>query len=348
MNTYFQFAEPWFLLLLAIPLIFVLFPPRSGGAAFGAFHILQQVAKPSRAPLVYRILMACGTSLLIVALARPQYGTEIVEYNSEGRDLMLVIDLSASMRLDDMSNEADKRITRLEAVFHAADQFIAGRPNDRMGLVFFSEQALVSCPLTRDHGTLHDMLQRTRAIQEDLWERRSNLLGRGTNIGLGLGYAIKTLEQRNSEEQAQILGSAIILITDGRDSQGHKEPMIAAKHARNADIRIHSIGVGDPNGTFTERDPFGRTQISRIGQRELPDMNLLRKIAKETKAVAMRAGDKDELASVFKKIDELEPSPREEKRRDNFTDRFFLPLLIGLICCALGFILEPRLRGALA
>ena len=348
MNSYFHFAEPWFLLLLIVPIIFVLWPPKTGGAAFGAFDLLRCVARSSKAPLLYRLLMAAGCSCLILAMARPQFGTEIIEFNSEGRDLMLVIDLSLSMRLDDMTNESNERITRLEAVFHAADEFIEGRPNDRMGLVFFSEQALVSCPLTRDHGTLHDILTRTRENQEDLWERRGNLLGRGTDIGLGLGYAIKTLDQRSQDDEKNILGSAIVLITDGRDSKGHKEPMIAAKHARNSDIRIHSIGVGDPDGTFTDSDPFGRTQISRISSRELPDMNLLRKIAKETKAVAMRAGDKDELASVFKKIDELEPSPREEKRRDNFTDRFFIPLLVGLLCCSIALVLEPRLRGALA
>ena len=350
MNNYLQFADPWLLLLLLAPLWFLLRPDKSGGSEFGAFSILQNVAKPSRAPLIYRIIMSIGMSCLIIAAARPQYGSEIIDFTSEGRDLMLVIDLSGSMQLDDMTNEEQERITRLEAVFHAAHTFIKGRTNDRIGLVFFSEQALVSCPLTRDHGTLNEILERTRKNQESLWERGGDLLGQETNIGLGLGYAIKTLDQRteSDDQDKKTLGSAIILITDGRDSNGHKEPMIAAKHAGNAQIRIHSIGVGDPQGTYTHKDHFGRTQIRRIGSRQLPDMNLLRHIAKQTKAVAMRAGNHDELQTVFKSIDELEPSPRDERRRDNFKDRFSLPLFMGLLFCALGLLCEPRLRGALA
>ncbi len=346
MNELFQFANLWWLCLLIIPIAIRLLPHAHGGARFSAYALLKTVIRTSRGPAIFKILMATGLSLLIVAAARPQYGSEIVEYTSEGRDLMLVIDLSLSMRLDDMTNDAQERITRLAAVIKAANTFIEGRPNDRMGLVFFSEQALVSCPLTYDHGTLHDILGRTQSNLESLWNRNSNLLGRGTNIGLGLGYAIKTLDKHKGDEEK--LGRAIILITDGRDSEGHQEPMLAAKHAHNADIRIHSIGVGNAQGTYTSTDMIGRTRTARIGRNELPDMNLLKKIARSTSGVAMSAGNKEELKTVFEKIDELEPSPRDEQRRDNYSDHFLLPLILGLLLCFVGLICEPRLRGALA
>lgn len=348
MNAYLQFANSWYFCLLLIPLALLLLRQRRSGAQFGGWHILRSVMRPSRGPFIYRLIMALGLCCLITAAARPQYGSTIKENTSEGRDLMLVIDLSGSMRLDDMTNEQNERITRLAAVMNAAKAFIDGRPNDRMGLVFFSEEALVSCPLTRDHGTLHNILARTQATLESLWSRNNDLLGQGTDIGLGLGYAMKTLDKRAADEaQENTAGRAIILITDGRDSKGHREPLIAARHARNAGIRIHSIGVGDPQGTFTKSNAFGQKSVLRIGRNQLPDMNLLRKIAKQSSGIAMSAGNRDELKTVFEKIDELEPSPRTERVREHFEDRFVLPLLIGLICCALGLLLEPRLRGPL-
>ncbi len=355
MNESLIFDSMWWLLLLLLPLALLILHERRGGAQFGAFHLLQKALKPSKGPMLYRIIMAIGISSLIIAAARPQYGSQIKEYTSDGRDLMLVIDLSYSMKLDDMTNADNERISRLAAVFQAAHGFIEGRPNDRIGLVFFSDLALNSCPLTLDHATLHDILKRTQSTLEAMWSRGRQrgldhheqfLLGMGTNISAGLGYAIKTVDQSKADEKT--LGKALILITDGKNSRIYENPMIAAKHAKNLELHIHSIGVGDPRGSYTETDVIGRKHIKNVTAENLPDMNLLRRIAKETSGIAMRAGNRDELKTVFAKIDELEPSPRNELTRDNYTDKFMWPLLIGLICCSCGLLIEPRLRGALA
>ncbi|NRA38300.1 MAG: VWA domain-containing protein [Planctomycetes bacterium] len=368
MSENFIFGSQWYLLFLAIPLMLYVLKPSRGGAAFGAYNLLRTIARPSKGPKLFTLLMASGLGLLIIALARPQYGSEITEYNAEGRDLILVIDLSGSMQFDDMTDENNNRITRLQTVITAANTFIEGRPNDRIGLVFFSERALSSCPVTHDHGTLKDILVRTQENLEGLWKARRDLLGQGTNIGLGLGYALKALihidsDKENDEINTTLsninkpmkphakktsLGRAIILITDGKDSYGKREPLIAARHARDNDIRIHAIGVGNPQGTITNRGLFGNTSVQRVSGDQLPDMNLLKSICSMSNGVAMAADNRDELDNVFKEIDQLEPSPRNQRTRNNYSDHFDLPLLIGLALCACALLFEPRLRGAVS
>jgi hypothetical protein len=119
----------------------------------------------------------------VVAAARPQYGRSVVEREQAGRDLMLVIDLSGSMQIDDLDDGKGGRQDRLATVVKAAKQFVAGRPDDRAGLVFFGDSALSSCPLTYDHDTVDQFLDRTERQQRALWARgEEGLLGGNTNM----------------------------------------------------------------------------------------------------------------------------------------------------------------------
>jgi Ca-activated chloride channel homolog len=340
----FRFGNWWYFAFLLLPLIMLWWRERRGGAQFAGFALLAQHVRPSRGPWLYRMLIVAGMTCLIFALARPQLGRSVIEREQAGRDLQLVIDLSGSMQVDDLQNEKGERIDRLAAVCMAAKQFIANRANDRIGLVFFGDRALTSCPLTYDHQTVIQFIERTESQQRALWENgnESGLLGNATNLGLGIGTALRGLKDPKSK------GRAIILITDGADSRELPtwvDPLEAARHVRSSNVHLYGIGVGNPNGTRTARDGFGRVMPVRLPPHLQPDMNRLNAIVAQADGKAFRANDREGLLNVFQKIDELEPTPRSVRTREDYTDRFLLLLIIGTSCIGLALTCEPRLRG---
>ncbi len=340
----FRFADPWLLCGLILPLLVLLWRPARGGAAFGAYALAASVLRPSRGPLVWRALMAAALACLVLAAARPQYGRTIVEREQAGRDLMLVLDLSGSMQIDDLDDGKGNRSDRLAAVMQATKAFVAKRPDDRIGLVFFADGALTSCPLTYDHDTVEQFIDRTEQQQRALWARGADgLLGGNTNLGLGLGTALKAL--RNPA----VKGRAVILVTDGVDSRQLRnwiDPLVAAGQAERLGVTVYGIGVGNPHGTMTRRDPFGRVVTQRLRGDMLPDMGRLQSIAGRANGMAYAADDAKGLDEVFTRISTLQPTPRTLRQRDDFADRWLWPLALGLALAALALVFEPRLRGS--
>ncbi len=339
-----RFSDLWYLALVVLPLIVLWWRERRGGASFPGFALMAEALRPSHGPWIYRLLIAVGLTFLALAMARPQIGRSIIEREQAGRDLQLVIDLSGSMQVDDLTDENGRRIDRLEAVCTAAKRFVKNRPNDRIGLVFFGDQALTSCPLTYDHETVEQFIERTEQQQRALWNsgHERGLLGNATNLGLGIGTALRGLKDPKSK------GRAIILITDGADSRdlkGWVDPLEAARHARSSSVRLYGIGVGNPNGTRSVRDAFGRMMVNRLPPHLQPDMSRLETIVSQADGKAFRANDREGLAEVFTKIDELEPTPRTVRKREDFTDRFLWLLAIGTALIGLALGCEPRLRG---
>lgn len=353
MSEEWRLLYPWALCLLVIPLGVLLWRVPRGGASFGATHLAAMVVRASQGPMIYRGLMAAGLTALIIAAARPQFGRTVEIHEHQGRDLMLVIDLSLSMITDDMQRD-DQFIRRLDAVMDAAHLFIEGRAGDRIGLAFFAEQALVQCPLTADHETVRRFLEDMRQRQNRLWQavgRQRNipsLLGSGTNLGLGIARGLAYLEGRESN------GRSVILITDGKHSEQlpnsiRVDPDEAAIRAADLDIRVHTIGVGNRNGTMTVlgtvNTPYP-TRTSVTGQ-WLPDMRQLQAIAQTTGGVAMHADSPNDLERIFAAIDELEPTSTDSRQVDDYPDRFEFPLILGLALLLVGWLAEPRLRGPL-
>jgi len=346
-----RFLHPELFVLVLLAALVLVLRQRRAGIAFSGFALAISHVRSSHGWLLHRILVAAGILLLTVALARPQYGHRIVENTSEGRDLTLVIDLSSSMIVDDMYDESGERIDRLHAVVSAAHGFVEGRPNDRIGLVFFASHAMTSCPPTTDHETLRQFLDRTEAQQRNLWRRHRpfqmpvGILGPGTNLGLGIGTALRSISEIEAE------GKAIILITDGRDSRelpNWVDPLLAAEKAQALEVRVHGIGVGDPEGTMTDfvyRDRTGSTRFVDLRPEFLPDMARLEEITGISGGVAMHADDREELEEIFARINELEPSPTEIVYRERYSARFYRWLRAGLLVLALAMLLETPLRG---
>lgn len=341
----FRFDNVWLLSLALLALLVLLWHPKRGGATFSGFALAQEALRPSRGPGFQRLLIAAGLALLAVALARPQAGRAIVEREQAGRDLQLVIDLSGSMQVDDLLDEKGQRMDRLAAVMQAAKRFVANRPNDRVGLVFFGDRALTSCPLTYDHETVVQFIERTERQQRTLWNagHEKGLLGNATNLGLGLGSAVRGLNDPKAK------GRAVILITDGADSRelpSWVDPVEGARHARAKGVMVYGIGVGNPNGTRSERDPFtGRVRTGRLPGYLQPDMARLETIVAQADGKAFRANDRVGLDEVFARIDELEPTPRVIRMREDFADRNQWLLVLGTLLISLALVLGPRLRG---
>jgi Ca-activated chloride channel family protein len=203
----------------------------------------------------------------------------------------------------------DFRPNRLEACKQVAQEFILGRPTDRIGLVVYAGEAYTQCPVTSDHNTLLGLLQKVRFdIIED-----------GTAIGDGLGTAINRL--RESEAKSKI----IILLSDGVNNSGYLDPYSAAEIAKNMGIKVYTIGVGTM-GQALFPTPYGNVMM----QTEI-DERLLETIARETGGKYFRANNNDKLKSIYTEIDKMEKTILNETIFENKADAFFPFLLIGVI-----------------
>lgn len=348
----FSFANPWLLSLLILPLAILILPSLRQGQLYGAARLAAQALRPSLAAWLVRLGLVAGLTLLIFAAARPQYGRSVSEFKGEGRDLVLIIDLSYSMTADDMVDAKGERMDRLRAVMLAAEGFVKRRGGDRIGLVFFANNAISSCPPTTDHETVLDFLRRVERQQRGRWRSRmansdhgGGLLGDGTNLGLGLGSALRLLTGI-----ADSKGRAAILITDGRDTrelQNWIDPLETARRAADAGVKVHAIGVGNPDGDFLDpRDPFRQHRVSLSDNPTfLPDMDRLKNIVKEGRGEAQHASDPEKLEGVFRRIDELEPTKRLEMQHRDMSDRFEYLLNLGFGILLLSLLLWPWARG---
>lgn len=251
--------------------------------------------------------------LLVLALARPQKTNEKVEQWTEGIDIMLVIDISESMQIQDFQPN------RLEAAKNVARDFISGRFQDRIGLVIFSGDAFSMSPLTTDYDLLNTNVDN---INFDLIESR------GTAIGSAL--AVGTNRMRESESKTKVL----ILLSDGDNTAGNIDPLTAAELARAYDIKIYTIAVGKEGRVPFGTDFFGRTRFVE----NTIDETTLREIARIGSGKFYRATDNDALERVFEEINEFEKAEIKTTRFRDTTD-FYTVYMKWAICSLLAWML---------
>jgi Ca-activated chloride channel family protein len=244
--------------------------------------------------------------LLLICLARPQKTIENLERTSEGIDIMLVMDISESMKAQDFVPD------RLEAAKAVAKDFVGGRLEDRIGIVVFSGEAFSLSPLTSDYDLLYKFI-------EDIDFQMINKSG--TAIGLALGVATNRLMDSKAKSRV------IILLSDGDNTAGNIDPFTAAKLARSYKTRIYSIGVGKDGKVLFGTDPFGNDQYVENSM----DESTLRNIAKIGGGEYFRASDNSSLKRVFSTIDKLEKSEYKEKRFKNTSDYYPMYLNWALV-----------------
>lgn len=250
---------------------------------------------------------------LVTATARPQTYGDPVGVPITGRDLLLCIDISGSMRETDLY-AGNNRATRMAVVKQVAQDFVARRTGDRIGLIMFGSQAYVQTPLTYDHET----------VQHFLSEASVGLAGRSTAIGDAIGLGVKRLRDRPDASRV------LILLTDGENSAGVVDPLQAARLAAGSNIRIYAIGVGSEQRASAFNIPFG-------SRRSELDEKTLRAISGATGGQYFRARNQQELASIYAEIDRLEPTLKDTEDFRPLSELFVWPLGLSLILSLMCF-----------
>jgi Ca-activated chloride channel family protein len=251
--------------------------------------------------------------LLLIALARPVWVGEPIELPKSGRDLMLAVDISGSMRVEDMKlGQVTAR--RIDAVRQLGAEFIGRRTGDRLGLILFGSNAYLQSPLSFDTAT----------VRRFLLEARIGFAGQETAIGDAIGLAVKRLKERPAESRV------LILLTDGRDTASTVRPLEAAQLAASMGIRIYTIGIGADEMTLPGLfgSSFGSRQVNPSAELDEP---MLKEIAATTGGQYFRARNPRELASIYELLDDLEPVEQESAVYRPRQSLGYLPLLAALL-----------------
>jgi Ca-activated chloride channel family protein len=320
---------PWALALLPLPLLlrYTLKPAgRLRDAALRvpmlddfADSVEQGHAFNARRGLL--LLAALAWIALVVAASRPQWEGERIDIPVSGRDLMLAVDLSGSMQMDDFNIQGQK-VNRLSAAKYVAEQFIAQRKGDRIGLILFGSQAYMQTPLTFDLHTVNQLLQ----------EAAIGLAGKETAIGDAIGLAVKRLKDQDQASRV------LILMTDGANTAGEVDPLQAAQVAAEQGLKIYTIGIGADK--MVRYSIFG---AQRINPSTDLDEKTLTAIAETTGGRYFRARDTEELRKIYQLLDELEPVEQDTQSFRPVTALFYWPLSIALLLAMLIAVL--RLAG---
>ena len=310
----FRFEDPWVLgLLLAIPVAFWLRARRAGKGATLRYSAVD-VARAAGGGLstwkhrVPPLLRALALTAFVVALARPQTGITSETVLTEGIDIVLALDVSSSMLAEDLNPN------RLEAAKAVAVDFVAGRRNDRMGLVAFAGQAFTQAPLTFDYGV----------VQSLLGELDIGMIEDGTAVGMGLATAVKRLQASNAESKV------VVLLTDGRNNRGEIGPITAAQMAQALGVRVYTIGVGsEDTARVPVPDGFGGTRYATM-QVDIDEVTL-QEVAALTGGRYFRATDNESLATIYEEIDQLERTEIEVENFTQYGEEFPIPLGLGFL-----------------
>lgn len=321
----FTFANPDYLyLLILIPISWIWYSfrhnKRNTHLQISSFNGLKAVSWKSWGRHLLFVFRTFAIGLLIIAFARPQSTASWEDMTTEGIDIVLTMDISGSMLAQDLTPD------RLEASKKVAMDFIAGRPNDRMGLVIFSGESFTQCPLTTDHQVLQNLFK----------DVKSGMVEDGTAIGMGLATAVNRLKE--SEAKSKV----VILLTDGVNNQGSIAPMTAAEIAQQFDVRVYTIGVGTQGyAPYPFKTPFGTTVYQDVEVKI--DEQTLQDIASATNGKYFRATSNEALQEIYKEIDKMERSKIEVKEYHKKKEEFLIFALLALVLLLLEFGLKNTL-----
>ncbi|MCJ2125401.1 VWA domain-containing protein [Methylobacterium sp. J-077] len=294
LTSAFDFAAPWILLALPLPLLAArLLPaePEGGSGALLVPGTLVGTARSGadlaargrrRAALVWTLWAA-----LVIALSGPRLVMPAAALPASGREIMIAMDLSGSMERRDFSLDGET-VTRLTAVKRVGTDFIRRRAGDRIGLVIFADQAYVAAAPSFD----------TAAVARALDEATIGISGRSTGIGDGLGLALRRLDPKDSgtptDGAAAPSAKAVILLSDGANNAGQTAPKDVAALAKELGIKIYTIALGP------------RDMADADGEQDVVDTETLRDMAQASGGEAFRVRTTDDLVRVAGAIDRLE------------------------------------------
>ena len=297
---------PWLLAALPLPLlVWWLLPPYREETPSVRLPFFQHVAqaaglRPAPGAIVpktnwlQKVIAPVGWCLVVLALARPQFVEPPVQKIQPARDLLLSLDLSQSMDTKDMRTPAGALERRVDAVKAVVADFVKRRPGDRIGLVVFGDAPYPQVPFTLDHDTVLAMID----------DMTPGMAGPRTALGDSIGLGIKLFEASKAPDKV------LVLLTDGNDTASKMPPARAADIASQHGIRIHTIGLGDPNAS---------------GEQKL-DVVTLRKIATATGGQFFMGQDQKQLEEVYATLDRLTPANEKTLSWRPKRELFYYPI----------------------
>lgn len=334
MNSFFEhfrFSQPaWLLLLLPTLLLLVLRRGRGAESAviFSNLSILislgqrvQRIAGGFATPMAYLALIAA-----ILAMARPAWRNAYQNRTASGIDIMIALDVSLSMDIDDFVDQGI-RVKRIDVAKMVVDDFIGRRPDDRMGLVAFAGRPRDASPVTLDHIWLRKALGELRLNDQ---HDRGTIKDQGTAIGSALSAAASRLDARDAKSKI------IVLITDGANNSGKISPLEAAGYAKTLGIKIYTIAIGTKDGRVDRN-------IMRFPYQEF-DLPTLQQIAALTGAEHYWAQDLESLRQTFSTIDQLEKTNAKSHaviHDDEWFPWFLAFALSSALAAAIVLVINP-------
>ena len=256
--------------------------------------------------LLLIVLSLCWLSALL-AIARPVWIGAPVSMPTNGRDILLAVDISGSMEQEDMRING-REVNRLIAVKAVVGDFVVKREGDRLGLILFGEKAYLQTPLTFDRKTMQTLLN-----EAQIGFAGSN----GTAIGDAVGLAVKRLQDRPENHRV------VILLTDGSNNAGELDPMEAADLARRAKVKVYTVGIGAES-----QQSWGLFGPQVTNPSADLDESALQGIADATGGQFFRARDPEELAAIYRELNRLEPLEQTAETIRPVSTLFHWPLAL--------------------
>lgn len=317
---------PWLLLILPAPWLYrVLRKPAPSVSVplwapmYGELN--REHSARGRGDVLIILLLSVIWCATVLAAARPVWIGEPITLPTTGRDLLLAVDISGSMEIEDMDSGGGL-VDRLRVVKDVVGEFVARRKGDRLGLILFGSNAYLQTPLTFDRATVNTMLQ----------EALIGFAGKGTAIGDAIGLAVKRLQDR--PESSRVL----ILLTDGANTAGAVTPLQAAELAAAHRIKVYTVGIGADE--ILRRSLFG---VQRINPSADLDEDTLTAIAEKTGGRYFRARNPEDLAAVYRTLDQIEPVEQEAETLRPTQALYYWPLAVAILA-SFALALKTRLR----
>jgi Ca-activated chloride channel family protein len=251
--------------------------------------------------------------LILTALARPQWLEPPIERTIPTRDLLLLIDLSGSMEQADFTNEQGQSVDRLTAVKEVLDDFLTRREGDRVGLVVFGNAPFLQAPFTTDLELCRQLLDETAV----------GMAGPRTALGDAIGLGIGLFDESDAPTKT------IIALTDGNDTGSGVPPTEAARVAKDREITIHTVAVGDP---------------TTVGEEKL-DQESLQAVAKATGGDYFLALNRDQLAGIYERLDKIETRETKTVSHRPRRDLYFWPVAAALLLSVMTHLIQ-WIRGS--
>ncbi|MGE9743629.1 vWA domain-containing protein [Bdellovibrio bacteriovorus] len=326
--TYHSLWALWFLLPLVLILIWNFWKrkKKTPTLQFGSVELLKSVTPTLRTRLMHLpvILKSLALVFAIVALARPQEMNTKIRKNVEGIDIVICLDVSDSMLIEDM-----KPLNRLEAAKETIAKFISARTSDRIGLVVFAGESFTMVPPTLDYQMI---LQRVNEISS----ASSAKIKDGTALGVAMANAAGRL--KDSQARSRVM----IFMTDGENNSGTIDPETGLEIAKGYGIKVYSIGIGKDGPTripVYSRDIFGQKVKTYQPFESTVNEDLLGRMASDTGGKYYRATTEGALQKVFSDIDTLEKTKIDVNKFTNYTEKFPPFLIWALVLYLAGLLL---------